>query len=440
MRLVRIMLQYENLTLILTIFLSALLFKSPNLTEGGLQTILNAPFLSIITWVTSVLCLIICLVRLLHRVWATQDCHLQLRRIRDLFWLQLQSKEFQILLAMLQSDYLNILAFQWVDRLGETVRIRNCHRVTRNYFTNSLVYVQKMKRKLRKKLLAVAARDFSAFFDKIKEENQKLSVVDRDDWLGFQYALRPGIDNFESSMEESEPESTSESEEDYNETSEDEIQSEHERQGEEIEDESDGEEEDFLLDHIQHADEDVLGEFNEAERDDEAGLNFRANRHAARHRQPINRVPSGNQILQDKNYKWPHVDYTKIDGEIKTRSIILKSKTELRQLSIFAQVKELYLQLNSISLALRAKLEFLQLDQYRKFTRQEFESYELRKRNIEIKSGLTSFEIRETLSKNDTQAKREFESEKEAQRCCQIAPKRRRKKKSREGEILYFGV
>ena len=116
--------------------------------------------------------------------------------------------------------------------------------------------------------------------------------------------------------------------------------------------------------------------------------------------------------------------------------MVFQAKENIKQLSLFKQVKGLYLQLNKASLALRAKLEFLQLDQYRKFTKTEFYDYELKKQVIESRSGLISFEIRESLSKNDKKSNREFESEKEAQRCNHVLPKKKRKKKSREGTFL----
>ena len=428
MRSFRFCLQLQNLTLILVILLSSLLLKTFNIFENPSQGLLNSGILQILIIFVSTLALVSGLLKLLHRFWVLQDCHLQLRRVRDLCWLQIKSKEFQVLLSMLESDYLNILAFQWVDRLGETVRIRNCHRVTRNYFTNSFIFVQKMKRKLRKKLLCVSARDFSAFFEKIKSENEKLSVIDRDDWMGIQYSLRPGIDNFEVDLEETEEESVNEQDQeaDYEETSEEE-ENEDERNNADLDDEDNN-----LVENQDETEE----EEEEEEEEREEPPRYRPNRRRVEHRIRHNRRVTETQILKDKNFKWPPVDYIKENGELKIRPVVFQAKENIKQLSLFKQVKGLYLQLNKASLALRAKLEFLQLDQYRKFTKTEFYDYELKKQVIESRSGLISFEIRESLSKNDKKSNREFESEKEAQRCNHVLPKKKRKKKSREGTFL----
>ena len=433
MRSFRFCLQIQNLTLILIILLSSLLLKTFNVFEDPSKGLLNSGILQILIIIVSSLALVSGLIKLLHRFWVLQDCHLQLRRVRDLCWLQINSKEFKVLLAMLESDYLNILAFQWVDRLGETVRIRNCHRVTRNYFTNSFIFVQKMKRKLRKKLLCVSARDFSAFFKKIKSENEKLSVIDRDDWMGIQYALRPGIDNFEVDREETEEEEESEQEQEQ-ETSEEEEESENENENEN--ERNNGGPDDQDRAESEDDDDNNLIEETEEEEEREDPPRYRPTRRRVEHRTRPHRRVTETQILKDKNFKWPPVDYVKKDGELRIRPVVFQSKKEIKELSLFKQVKGLYLQLNKASLALRAKLEFLQLDQYRKFTLTEFDDYELKKQVIESRSGLISFEIRETLSKNDKKSNREFESEKEAQRCSHVMPKKKRKKKSREGKFL----
>ena len=283
---------------------------------------------------------------------------------------QLHSKEFRILVKMVESDYLQILAFEWVDELGQHVQVRNCHRVTRNYFKNSAAFVRKMKRKIRKKLRELRFSNFNAYFEATAKENKKFNVIDSDDLLSQRVNPRPDPDNFFDDRP-------------------------------------------FNLENLADA----------PNRIDEL----------------LENEDYPEQVEEEPNpegFRRPALPKVKVVYE-ENRPMIAKlefvTEEQLGKMPVEKQLKRLYEEVNEISLAVEAKLQFLRLDFYRKFVQSEFEEYSRRKEHIDQKLDGLYAEVRESL-KGAPKHAREFESEKEA--LGERPPKRQKgRKKNREGRV-----
>lgn len=313
--------------------------------------------------------------------------------LKNRIYQQLHSKEFQILCKMIESDYLQILAFEWVDELGQHVQVRNCHRVTRNYFKNSGAFVKKMKRKIRKKLRELNFRFFNKYFERIFAENKQFNVFDHDDILTQNLNLQPNPSNFFGRINMIELEELGGMD-----------------QGD------DPRRMDNLLD------EEDYPEHFEEEMQPQEPLSMDHQRNPA--------IPPIKVEYKDDSPFIPKLVFTK--------------KADLGMKSEEEQLRILYSEINQISLAIEAKVQFLKLDFYRKFATKEFEEYSKKKFKIDKKMQIIEEEIRNSFCAGILQNIKKFESEKESVGQSQHAvklkakEKKKMKKKTREGNRQNF--
>lgn len=129
----------------------------------------------------------------------------------------------------------------------------------------------------------------------------------------------------------------------------------------------------------------------------------------------------------------PNVFYTFVNNKPEIVPLKTRQFTLFKKKNVYEKVKEVYLELNKISLAIQTKLQFLKLDQFRKFTFEEFKEYSIRKKEIEGRLGVMQSDIRETIVKRTKVTNPEFESEKESSKYNGVWSKKKAKKKTREG-------
>ena len=270
---------------------------------------------------------------------------IKLIRIKELMIEQLNSSEFQILCKILDSSYLTILTFEWVDKLGEVIQVKNCHRVTRNYFRNSKMFLQKIKNKLRKKLIDIDYGAFKQFFARISEENKKYNIFDRDVLIS-QSPFHPDPDNFEN----------------------------------------------LEINFSNMSDEANQNELNRFERQN--------NHRTLNQNWRTNFLNMGDDFYSSKTTNGlPNLKYQMVNS---VPSVVLPEKIDrkiLNKMTIQNQLKELYKELNQINLCIETKIQLLKLNQYRKFTNMEFNEYLVNKQTIETRLGMRARKFRESITK-----------------------------------------
>jgi hypothetical protein len=292
---------------------------------------------------------------------------------------------------MIESDYLQILAFEWVDELGQHIQIRNCHRVTRNYFKNSGAFIRKMKRKIRKELRKLNFKSFNSFFEAKSIENRKYNVYDSDEIVSQTLNLRPNPNNFF------------------------------------------GRNPMFNLGELglinQENEEELLEEDYPDEIQDLPNMENFAN--------PMNASLQNSPGL-------PKIKITYQEHVPLIPELTFLSEEELKKKNLIDQLKILYTEINEISLSIEAKIQFLKLDFYRKFGTQEFEKYLNKKAKIRNKIEYLKQDIRESFCSTISKKSKKFESENETiignqnRNKLKIKEKKKIKKKSREGIPQFY--
>ena len=306
--------------------------------------------------------------------------------LKNQIYQQLHSKEFKILSKMIESDYLEILAFEWVDRLGESVQVRNCHRVTRNYFKNSGAFIKKMKRKIRKKLREIDFKAFNSHLNNFTSRNKKFNVFDNDDLISPTLNMQPDPENFFGRNNNI-----------------------------------------FNLNFENEPDNERIDVITEEEDYPELFEEPFAN--------PDN-IFSDNR----RNPAMPKILLSSKTNKLQIPKLEFKKIEDLEKMTIKNQFLKLYEEINMISLAIESKLQFLKLDLYRKFTEIEFEEYSKRKLKIQKKIINLDSNIKNSFGSGKFQKNKEFESEKETlgsrknRNGCNSKEKKKNKKKTRTGK------
>lgn len=328
------------------------------------------------------------------RVKSSRLTKTKLEWLKNRIFQQVHSKESQILSKMVESEYLYILAYEWVDEFGQHVQVRNCHRVTRNYFKNSGAFVKKMKRKIRKKLLEISFSSFNKFFEKIANENKKFNIFDSDDLFLQNLSLQPNPENFLDRNNN------------FNLNAIDRLGLREDQ--EEIE-------------HIPEI-EDYPENF-----DDQFELPEEAYPESVR----APALPKIKVHYENNKPVLPKLDFM--------------GKADLEKKGVVKQLMILYSEINEISLAIETKLQFLKLDFHRKFYELEFEEYSKRKFKIDKKLRKINEEISSSLAAENLKISKKFESEKESLipgpsiREFIARDKKKSKRKNREGRRFFKG-